>query len=381
MQGQLQPLTALRFFAAFAVVLQHLNLAAGGVNAVEFFFTLSGFILAYSYGEKLAKPEYAKVRDFLVLRVARLYPVYLITMLAAAALWIGGEWPYSARDTLTSLLALQSMAPIGIKVFNFNGLTWSISDEFFFYAFFPLLAWGIHRIGCATSLPRLACLWLALMALRVVICFSVDSVEPHSVGWWLVYISPYFRILGFAQGMLLGYAFTHCLTPRSNAERPRARWQWTVAEVAVVLGFALWLKAQHLAPWALHFGVFITPAVSLVILVFACQSGLVSRLLSTAPLVHLGEISFSVYMVHEVVLSWASRFLNPDIFGPSPHVWKILAQAGIVLFILVLSDAMYRYVEKPCRDQAKRYLKRRFPGRARAASTRGSARASPCGTE
>ncbi|MNP82070.1 hypothetical protein D3C76_1805940 [compost metagenome] len=73
--------------------------------------------------------------------------------------------------------------------------------------------------------------------------------------------------------------------------------------------------------------------------------------------------------------------MNPDIFGPSPHVWKILAQAGIVLFILVLSDAMYRYVEKPCRDQAKRYLKRRFPGRARAASTRGSARASPCGTE
>jgi peptidoglycan/LPS O-acetylase OafA/YrhL len=357
MREQLHPLTSMRFFAAFAVVLQHMQMGGGGSNAVEFFFTLSGFILAYGYGQAFAKPEYAAVRDFFVLRVARLYPVYLLTMLAAAALWIGSEWPYGKRDTLTSLFALQAMAPIGNKVYNFNGPSWSISVEFFFYALFPLIAWGIHRIGAAASLSKLAGLWLVLMLARVAIGYRyAGHVEAFSFGWWVVYISPYFRILSFAQGMLLGYAFVNCLSNRSRTGGASSSLRWTVLEVAAVAGFALWYLAQRYAPGSLNYGVFITPAVTVIILVFAYQAGLVSRLLSVKPLVHLGEISFSVYMVHEVVLSWAGRFLNPHLYGYSPHVWKIMAQVGIVLFILVLSDALFRYVEKPCRDLAKRYL-------------------------
>jgi peptidoglycan/LPS O-acetylase OafA/YrhL len=364
MKSQLLPLTSLRFFAAFAVVLQHMQMGGGGSNAVEFFFTLSGFILAYGYGQAFAKPEYNAVRDFFVLRVARLYPVYLLTMLAAAALWIGSEWPYGKRDTLTSLFALQSMAPIGNKVYNFNGPSWSISVEFFFYALFPLFAWGIHRIGAAASLSRLAGLWLVLMAVRLAVGYRyAGHVEAFSFGWWVVYISPYFRILSFAQGMLLGYAFMNCIGLRNPSNSATTFAKWTLLEVVAVVGFALWYMAQRYAPGSLNYGVFITPAVTVVILVFAYQAGFVSRLLSAKPLVHLGEISFSVYMVHEVVLSWAGRFLNPHLYGYSPHVWKIMAQVGIVLFILVLSDALFRYVEKPCRDLAKRYLSRRKMGR------------------
>src|ERR1700743_1356882 len=90
-RANLKPLTSVRFFAALAVLLFHFgagmiarlgaptplrHLFANGYLGVTFFFVLSGFLLTYSYFDRLASR--AELRDYAVSRVARLYPVYLL---------------------------------------------------------------------------------------------------------------------------------------------------------------------------------------------------------------------------------------------------------------------------------------------------------------
>lgn len=56
-----------------------------GFVGVSFFFVLSGFIIAYNYQKKLSESKMTK-RSFWVARIARIYPLHVLTLLIAAAL-------------------------------------------------------------------------------------------------------------------------------------------------------------------------------------------------------------------------------------------------------------------------------------------------------
>ncbi|HDV2721337.1 TPA: acyltransferase, partial [Escherichia coli] len=83
----LRHLTGLRFIAALMVYLCHLNtdyfgvfvkeMFSQGFIGVSFFFILSGFILSYSYEDKL-KNEVTSKRQFILLRLARIVPMHLL---------------------------------------------------------------------------------------------------------------------------------------------------------------------------------------------------------------------------------------------------------------------------------------------------------------
>src|ERR1041385_8149717 len=89
--SRFEALDLLRGLAALAVVAFHvphipgtLSLAPRGYLAVDLFFALSGFVLAYAYGAELARG--GNIRRFMVQRLIRLYPLYLIALLAGALL-------------------------------------------------------------------------------------------------------------------------------------------------------------------------------------------------------------------------------------------------------------------------------------------------------
>ncbi|WP_250538712.1 MULTISPECIES: acyltransferase [unclassified Caballeronia] len=359
MSPQLLPLTSLRFFAAIAVVLQHMHLMkGGGSTAVEFFFILSGFILTYGYSNTFANLNGRDIERFFVLRVARLYPIYLLTAALAAILWIGSEWPYGAAHVTASVLAMQSYAPIGEKVFALNGPSWSVADELFFYAAFPFIVFAIHRLRISRSSVALIACWLAVSALRLAISVPfIGKTQAYSFGWWLLYISPYVRVLGFVQGVLLAKLFLWF--ELQKAESSPNKVLWTSLEIVSLLLLVVSNKIIAPLPTAIQDGGVFAPSMGLIIIVFAHQRGALSKVLSAKPLLHLGEISFSIYMIHAVVLDWADRFMNHTFYGYSPHVWQIMAQAGLTLIIIAFSDMLYRYVETPCRAWAKRIVGRR----------------------
>jgi peptidoglycan/LPS O-acetylase OafA/YrhL len=104
---------------------------------VGLFFVLSVFILTYLHPQL---EDWASTRDFLALRIARIWPAHLVTLFAAGV--IHGyllALPSGGLKLLANILMVQAWIPIIGWIFSYNSLSWSISTEFFFYLTFPLL--------------------------------------------------------------------------------------------------------------------------------------------------------------------------------------------------------------------------------------------------
>ena len=139
----LDALTGLRFVAAFAVFLFHSRerfhvdswrLGTLGSAAVAFFFVLSGFILTYVYGETLKRDA---LRGFFVARFARIWPVHVATLVLFIVVLRGESIPvdgWEVVSTIQQLFLLQTWSSNLEDVLQLNGVSWSISVEFLFYA-------------------------------------------------------------------------------------------------------------------------------------------------------------------------------------------------------------------------------------------------------
>jgi peptidoglycan/LPS O-acetylase OafA/YrhL len=97
------------------------------------------------------------------------------------------------------------------------------------------------------------------------------------------------------------------------------------------------------------FGCF--PAFGLLIGVLSFERGIVSRFLSVGWLVISGEISYSIYLVHLILIRW--YMLNRSMFALVP---KTMLYIAYWLAVLSLSFIIWRAVEKPC----QRWIRSRF---------------------
>ena len=216
--GQLDALTGLRGLAAYSVLVAHLLVGVAGPQSTRLsyfgmstFFVLSGFIITYNYGE-LVRTR-AGLRQFLVARVARLLPLYIVV---TTAFWIA-TGPFDPFTLLANFSLTQSWfnAPL---VF---GPGWSVSSECFYCAFVPL----------AAVLPRIRRTGLALVAFCVlapiVMLGVLQALRPAvaAVDWypWLTYYSPYARLSEFVTGALAARVYLSGRILRLDRSSPR--WQ------------------------------------------------------------------------------------------------------------------------------------------------------------
>jgi len=154
----IQSLNALRFIFALMVFMSHLitiipkencfwnalygQILREGYIGVSFFFILSGYILAYRYSEAIADGSFS-FRTFLNRRLARILPMYYVGLLVALPIsfpeFMDGNRVFYAKKLISNLFLVQSLVPISDYYFSFNGVSWSVSTELFFYLCFPLL--------------------------------------------------------------------------------------------------------------------------------------------------------------------------------------------------------------------------------------------------
>lgn len=362
--ARLHALTSLRFFAALAVVVHHgadfglipaaalqrLDLSQG----VTFFFVLSGFVLTYSYGEgPLA------VRRFYWSRLARIWPaaaasILLVPLLLPRALYLpssAGGW-HELGVLLLCLLLLQAMVPIPDFYFAYNAVTWSVSVEAVFYLLFPLLLVAVRRHWQLT-LALVALLGLALVGLAAGL--QLQDFSPNrlgSPGWHgLIYIHPLARLGEFVLGMLAARLFVSPLGRGWRAGLKRWRWSGWL-EVAGVMGLFLFnvgLQSLLLA-WSIPLSLLMrhwlgAAGLAGLILFLACEAGGLSRGLRWAPLVLLGEISYSLYLVHRLVMQGAVS-AHPLALAWIPTGMRFPA---VLLASLVISFASWQWLEKPVR--------------------------------
>jgi peptidoglycan/LPS O-acetylase OafA/YrhL len=115
-----------------------------GLMAVDLFFCLSGFVFFWLYAAAIAERRVG-AREFVVLRLSRLYPLHLVTLLAVALGQLAhraltGAWcVYPCNDARHFALNLVFAPSWGFeRGFSFNAPVWSVSVEVFLYAIFFL---------------------------------------------------------------------------------------------------------------------------------------------------------------------------------------------------------------------------------------------------
>lgn len=338
-------LTSLRFLFALMVFGAHCyvidpffeaHFFKEGFVGVSFFFVLSGFIIAYNYEDRLRRQTTTR-RTFWVARLARIYPLHLLTLFLAAAL--GG---YVAADGVldwwkhffASFLLLQAYVPKADYYFSFNSPSWSLCCEQLFYFLFPFLALWVHR-------GRNLFYLFSVCALLVVGGMYFTPVEQIK-GYW--YVNPLTRLPDFIWGMLLYKVYLRL----KNLSITRA--QGTAAEILAVAVFILFCFWAAEVPKVYRYSCYYWLPIAFILLSFALQKGALSQLLSLKWLIIGGEISYGFYLIHLFVILTYKQW--QELYG-----WQLGWQVVVpVLFILtvILSLLSYYYFEKPMNKQIKK---------------------------
>ncbi|MFT4038678.1 MAG: acyltransferase [Thermomicrobiales bacterium] len=361
-RGHLRPLTSLRFIAASMIVLLHAQGMFGisrGIaepfllaQGVSFFFVLSGFILVYVYGEL----EQMGTRQFWRARFSRIWPAHVAALLLLLLL-LPSARPTLDRDSIISLLAnvslLQSWTPTGEQWSSFNGVSWSVSTELGFYLLFPLLIVGWRRTW-PWKLLGVLLLTLLLLALGNAGVFPMEQANAQGLANIMVLrVHPLARLFEFTLGMSAAVVWQRLAARRPAGFAAASLWEGAALLGLGVLMFnsAAWAGAAAQRDWVGSAGwVWLTnggiPALgfAVLIVVLALGGGAVSRLLSAPLLVLLGEISYSSYLIHQILIRYAEANVQPLAALPS---WL---QLGLFVGLtLLLSYLCWALVETPCR--------------------------------
>ena len=370
---RLHPLTSIRFFAAALIVLQH-SAGSFGISkeilsslytahGVSVFFVLSGFILAYVYGTLEGKRE---ILRFFIARFARLWPLHALTFVMAWALFPveDGVWPLLANISM-----LHAWVPFKEYYFSVNHVSWGISTEFGFYLLFPLI---VHRWEKRRLFTLVSAFFVSFVVIFLFDFFDLVDRSVHPPNFFgFVYISPLGRLYEFVLGMATASVFMrHAGKFRAGVKAG------TLLEIAALSGacFALVFLRDCIAMlplksggageyWMLQGGLacFFYAAM---ILVFAFERGYVSKLLSFRFMVVLGEISFAIYLLHQILLRYFRKNIEPDLLLANP-----VAYLYFWVFLLVGSYFLWTFVEKPCRkfivEAGRKILSGEKSGRAK----------------
>lgn len=371
-------LESLRGLAALVVVVYHavwsnpiteLHFFQNGALMVDFFFVLSGFVIFHSYGRRLTNSP--QIIRFLWLRVGRLYPLHLAFLLVFLAfevakfiaekhLGIVADKPAFTVNNgfsfATNLLLIHSLGLHHSLTYNYP--SWSISTEFYAYVLFAAV-----RSLCREDrkFVIVAVLVVAVSAATLLIA-KIPFLSSAGVDWG------FFRCCGgFFIGVLTYYAYCSIRTLRwySNANMGWNTWLSPLALSATIAFLAL---VNPEGRWTYLFPLFSAFCILTVVL---WPNLLVGNLLSATPLRWLGQVSYSLYMVHAAVVWSMTQVLTVVFKFPktvvvdghgvgTPLGIGFIVLVGYIAVVFALSNATYHRIEDPFRKRSRELAARWF---------------------
>ncbi|UIJ46160.1 acyltransferase [Sphingomonas cannabina] len=347
---RIAPLTGLRGIAAVAVLLYHIPhhaafaafampLFSRGYLCVDLFFVLSGFVISLGYYERVVRrPGWASYGDFLVNRMARVWPLHFVVALVfilRVLVNVSGEQPVALTpaNVVSNLLMVQSW---GWGTQAFAGNSWSVSTELVAYLAYPLIALiAFSRLAWLQAIGSVALLVL-VAALGHGSRGPLDVNDADS-------ILPVLRcVAGFSLGVL-AYRI---------AQKP-----WCERLLGGERGFVIACAVIFLA--FLIPGGDVIVAISFPLLVIAgYYDGRLARATLANPVsFHLGLISYSIYLWHPLVRDVFARGMGvAHRHGFVGWDWAFLIATLVVTWLICW--ASYLLIEVPGHRAVKRLEQR-----------------------
>lgn len=315
-------LQSLRFFFIILVVLSHYigsSFDFGGECGVSFFFMLSGFVLSLAYSERIAKGSFS-TKPFVVKQWIKIYPLHILTFIVMFALDIRLEKYCDITAVIANILLLQSWVPADSFYFVANSPSWFLCDILFFYVVFSSLNKYILR----SDNRKLLAISLVVILLYICMMFVLPTYLVNPI----LYANPLMRLLDFIVGIILYKLYISdngiALKDKLNG---KSFFTVSLMELSVILLVVITAIVYPHLPQRVRTVSIFWLTIPLFIFFFAMtdkHSGVISRFLQGKTMLWLGNISFSIYIIHAPVL----RIFN------SISVHTGIADSTLVHFIL-----------------------------------------------
>lgn len=348
---QLDQITFTRFLAALTVIFFHYgnqafpltipyleNVLKAGPIAVNYFYLLSGFIMAIAYYQPNNKRTFNKKR-YWIARFARIYPLYLVALLLVAIPKYNAEGVGTALSYHLGLL--QAWIPGYPLTLNAPG--WSLSVEAFFYLCFPFILIFIQKKSVKFVAIVTLCFWLITQALHIYLLNS-ENYQPLNALHDFIYYNPLMHLSSFMFGILTGICFK-----RNSGFIQKLRPYSTSGIITTALLASLLIAFQPQLVQAVSFDFAFTngllaPILMLFILFLALNTGIIAQVLSHKWLVLLGEASFALYILQRPVYGIYHALLGRKItLSEQEHFYLYLT------ILIIVSLLSFRFFEAPSR--------------------------------
>jgi peptidoglycan/LPS O-acetylase OafA/YrhL len=336
---------------------------------VDFFFVLSGFVIASNYQDRLIARTVG-LRDFMLLRLGRLYPLHFVSLFATLFIVLflrfgasGATRPdlpvdqFALSPFLANLLLLHGLHVGSSIMWNqWNHPSWSISAELFTYLVFAL-SWRFLR--------RFT--WL--LAGLIIVAAPVVILNVHGSLDVTFDLGLLRAMLGFALGVVMLNAARSRTV--SGAFESLTATEASIAELLISTLTVVLVWVSGATPISIGAPFLFAGAV----LLLSWEKGIMSRVLKTAPMQSLGRWSYSIYMLHyplQLVMMYVAVWIGahgghflfavvrrgaPDgiVFGRSPYVGDA-ANAVMMALLIAASAFAYRAIEQPWRERVRAHV-------------------------
>lgn len=343
----------LRAVAVIAVLLYHLGIdwIPGGFLGVDLFFVISGYVITGLILDSIARSGTLDLRAFYLSRIRRLVPA-LIAMVVFTTLFIGVYAPDTVRRFIADipyvLTGSMNWALVSRQQDYFEAIgrppllqhTWSLAVEAQFYLIWPLVLLFILRYFGKKNIP-LAALAIALASGVALFAYSIRIDTQESA---ISHV--YFGTDTHSIGLFLGSALAVSWQPQNLSKEITKRAQDFVDFIGVIgllglLSTFLFINESDPTLYRIAFPLSALFGCATLISVVHPASRF-APILSTRPLIWIGERSYGIYLWHWIVFQLTRPSI--DLVGDD---WALYALR--ILIVFALADISLRYIEIPVR--------------------------------
>lgn len=350
-------LDGLRAFAVLSVILYHLSVSffSGGFLGVDLFFVLSGYLITGLLLREWQTTGRLDLKRFWIHRFRRLFPALFVMLLlvlgyvtiferellhtvrqdSAFALIYGTNWWYIFHD-VSYFESFGKPSPI-------QNL-WSLAIEEQFYLLFPILLW----FGMKNRRLFLQLIGVAIGASVLAMAIQFTPGEDPS----RVYYGTDTRLFALLIGSLLAFAWQ---PTRFKLDIPKrgVRLLNQIGAVTLPLLLILMIVTSEFGSFLYRGGFFLVAVLAaLLIATIAHPASIWSQWFAHPALVAIGKRSYGLYLWHFPVITLMTPVEQIGTFS-------LLRTVLIVVVLIALTEASYRFIERPIRQHGlSGYLKR-----------------------
>lgn len=345
----------LRAVAVIAVLLYHLGLAwiPGGFLGVDLFFVISGYVITRLLLDSIQRSGGLDLRGFYGARFRRLFPA-LIFMIVSTALFIGVWAPEAIKRFLTDLPFVLTGTMNWALVYRhqdyFEAIgrppllqhMWSLAVESQFYLVWPLILFFVLKRFGKKMIPGAALTIAAISGSALfLLSLKIDASSAQRIS------HVYFGTDTHSIGLFLGAALAVSWVPQNLSVKITERAQDFIDGIGVIgllgiLSCFLFIKESDPNLYRLAFplaGIFGCA----IIISLVHPASRFAPLLSTRPLLWIGERSYAIYLWHWIIFQ-----VTRPAFDLAGATWALYALR--ILIVMALSDISLRWVELPVRS-------------------------------